>query len=120
MHPALFLQCHVVETKYHSAIFKHSQSLDLVLGPALSTLQILTHQIPMIIEEVDTNSVPILLMRKQKHRKVEAPARDNIVRVRMKKSGDMKPHWAAGIRGCSQGPPPALRTSLSHEQQDGV
>ena len=57
-----------------SEIFKVSWNLDLVLGPALSTLQILTHQIPMIIWEVDINSVSILLMWKQKHRKVEAPA----------------------------------------------
>ena len=57
-----------------SEIFKLSWSLDLVLGPALSTLQILTHQIPLIIWAVDINSVSILLMWKQKHRKVEAPA----------------------------------------------
>lgn len=72
--PALFLKCHVVETMYHSAIVNHSQSLDLALGPVLSTLQILTHQTSMIMEGVDINSVPILLMKKQRYRKVEAPA----------------------------------------------
>ena len=86
-----------------SEIFKLSGSLDLVLGPALSILQISTHQIPMIIWEVDINSVPILLMWKQKHRKVEAPAWGHTARVRLKRSGDMKPHWAGRNQGLLMG-----------------